>query len=70
MTRGGSGGGALADFSLRPFFVTHAIMIPQAAKPKPTRMHIVTIMSAPFRLRYAGIVADCQDVTLLQIKSS
>lgn len=33
-------------------------------------MQIVTIMSAPFRLRYAGIVADCQDVTLLQIKSS
>ena len=33
-------------------------------------MHIVTIMSAPLHLRYTGIVADCQDVTLLQIKSS
>lgn len=48
LTRGGSGGGELAEFSLRPFFVAQAIMTPQTAKPKPTRMHIATIMSAPF----------------------
>lgn len=47
LTRGGSGGG-LAVFSLRPFFVTYAIITPQAAKHKPTRMHNVTIISAPF----------------------
>ena len=70
LTRGGSGGGALAVFPLRPLFVMQAMMTPQAINPKPTRIHIVTIMSAPLHLRYAGIVADCQDITLLQIKSS
>ena len=47
LTRGGSGGG-LAVFPLCPFFVAYAIITPQAAKPKPTRMHNVTIISAPF----------------------
>lgn len=59
----------MAVFSLRPFFVMQAMMTPQAINPKPTRMHIVTIMSAPLYLRYAGIVADCQDITRLKAKA-